>query len=503
MQILKPYVRTLGLLMLMLMLNVSCNNSAKIDTRLVEIVETNAAGEKFAAKELLPFSENEASIQLDTTTTYQTILGIGGSFTKATAVLFKALSPQNQQRILAAYFGEDGAQYSLCRTHINSCDFSPYQYAYLPENETDISKFSLQEENQDLVPMMLAAKKISPNGFNIIASPWTAPPWMKTNNKWVGGELAPEHYQNWANYLLAYVNHMQANGLPIWGLTVENEPLGNDNNWESMHFTPTSMNNFVGNFLGPTFEAAKQNTKILGFDQNRDEALYQWVDAMYADNKASKYYDGIAVHWYASTISHFPDALRYAHKQQPNKYIIQTEGCIDAEPPRWQNDQWYWEIGAKDWGFTWAPDEQKHLHPPYVPVFRYASDIIGCLNNHVNGWIDWNMILNKEGGPNWAKNWCIAPVIVDTLSQELYFTPLFEVMKHFSKYIKVGSKRIGLESNNQALETCAIINPNGNIVVIVLNKGENAQNVNLTIGNNRIGATSIGPKAIQTISLNI
>ena len=139
---------------------------------------------------------------------------------------------------------------------------------------------------------------------------------------------------------------------------------------------------------------------ILGYDQYR-AGLKVWVDVMYKDEVSSKYYDGTAVHWYESTYEVFPEELQYAHNKAPEKYLIETEGCIDAEVPAWKDDAWYWKKEATDWGWDWAPEKDKPLHPKYVPVYRYARDIIGCLNNWVDGWIDWNMVLDRQGGPNW------------------------------------------------------------------------------------------------------
>ena len=164
---------------------------------------------------------------------------------------------------------------------------------------------------------------------------------------------------------------------------------------------------------------------------------------MYKDETSSKYFDGIAVHWYASTFDYFPASLQHTYKLAPTKHLINTEACVEADVPHWNDDDWYWSKEATDWGWDWASEKEKYLHPKYVPVFRYAGDIIGCLNNYVDGWIDWNMVLNKQGGPNWFKNWCTAPVMVDEEKDEVYFTPLYYTLAHFSKFIRPGAVRIG------------------------------------------------------------
>src|SRR5690606_29822392 len=143
-------------------------------------------------------------------------------------------------------------------------------------------------------------------------------------------------------------------------------------------------------------------------------------------------------------------------------------------------------------------EEQKHLHPKYVPVFRYARDIIGCLNNGVDGWIDWNMVLDRQGGPNWAKNWCVAPVIVDPEQDEVYITPLYYSLAHFSRFIRPGAVRIGFENTSEYVMITAARNPDGSIAVIVFNPEEETKCIQLNL-NEKSVEFAISGKAIQTI----
>jgi glucosylceramidase len=274
--------------------------------------------------------------------------------------------------------------------------------------------------------------------------------------------------------------------------------LGNDGNWESMHYSPEEMTHFVQNHLGPKLETdGKREVKILGYDQNR-EHLKEWLDSFYRNEATSKYFDGTAIHWYASTYEIFTEALQYAHEKAPRKYLIQSEACVDAEVPKWQDDAWYWKKEATDWGWDWAPEKDKHLHPKYAPVNRYARDIIGCLNNWVDGWVDWNMVLDKQGGPNWFENWCVAPVIVDTENDEFYFTPIYYTMAHFSKYIRPGALRIGLANSGEVLMATAAKNPDGSIAVVIFNEDKKAKYLNLALGDRNVNI-SIKGQAIQTI----
>jgi glucosylceramidase len=467
-----------------------------------EIFETSESGNQLTKMTEFPTQDNIAEITILPDEKFQTITGIGGSFTEASASLLNRLSPENRDKILEAYFGETGARYSLTRTHMNSSDFSLGNYSYAPvEGDVELEHFSIEEDMDDIIPMIKDALAISKEGFKIISSPWTAPPWMKDNKDWRGGKLLPQYYDTWALFFSKYLEAYRAQGIDIWAFTPENEPLGNNSNWESMHFNPLEMNEFVKNHLGPKLRADGHDVKILGYDQNRDGELYKWVDAMYDDEEAAQYFDGTAVHWYASTYDYFPDALQYAYQKAPGKHLIQSEACVDSEVPRWQDDAWYWSKEATDWGWDWAPEERKHFHPKYVPVFRYARDIIGCLNNWVDGWVDWNMILDRQGGPNWAKNWCVAPVIVDPDADEVYFTPLYYTLAHFSRFIRPGAVRIGFKNSHEDLMVTAVQNPDESFSIVIFNPNEEARGINLTLQDKTIDF-AIRAKALQTIVIS-
>lgn len=482
---------------LLLMLNACSEEKTPLA---VEVYETSAKGNQLTKVTEFTKSDSAKTIKLLPAEKFQTITGFGGSFTESTASLLNKISKENRAKIIEAYFGESGAKYSLTRTHINSSDFSLSNYSYAPVADKELKDFSVKEDKDDIIPMIKEAMTASKDGFKIISSPWTAPPWMKDNKTWKGGKLLPEYYDTWALFFSKYIDAYKAEGIDIWGLTVENEPLGNGENWESMHYTPQEMNDFVANHLGPKLEAdGKSDVVILGYDQNRDH-IKHWADVMYDDPKAAKYFDGIAVHWYRSTYEVFPEALQYTHNKAPNKYLIQSEACVDGQVPRWEDDKWYWSKEAKDWGFTWADEKDKHLHPPYVPVYRYARDIIGCLNNWVDGWVDWNMVLDKNGGPNWANNWCVAPILVDTEKDEVYMTPLYYTLAHFSKFIRPEAVRIGFENEDESLQVTAAQNPDGSIAVIIFNPEATVKQITLTLGNQSTNI-SIDGKAIQTVMI--
>ena len=494
----KIFKFSLHIFLIIIMIN--CTN--KQDQLEVEVYETSANGNKLTKISTFSADKNASTIALNPAQKFQTITGFGGSFTEASASLLNRLSKENRNKILKAYFGEEGSRYSLTRTHISSCDFSLTNYTYAPvKDDIALDSFSIEEDRDDLIPMIKDAMAISKEGFNIVASPWTAPPWMKDNKKYVGGKVLPQYYDTYALFFSKYLDAYKNEGIDIWGLTPVNEPHGNGNNWESMHFSPEEMTDFVQNHLGPKLEAeGKGSINILGYDQNR-AGLNEWVDVMYKDEKSSKYYAGTAIHWYESTYDYFPEALQYAHQKSPEKYLIQTEACVDSEVPKWKDDAWYWSKEATDWGFDWREADKKYLHPKYAPVNRYARDIIGCLNNWVDGWIDWNMVLDTQGGPNWFKNWCVAPVIVDPEKDEVYFTPIYYTLSHFSKYIRPNAKIIGIENSDKELMVTAVENPDKSIAVVLFNEGTKAKNFTLSLGKEK-KSIHINAQAIQTIVIN-
>ena len=465
----------------------------------LSVWETSAQGDRLVQKTAFEPAAKKVPIEVNTQAERQTLVGIGGSFTESTSSLLAQMSKEKRQEVINAYFGPDGARYSLTRTHAGSCDFSKGHYSYDEvKGDTLLEHFSIKVDEETLLPLIKDAQAVSKDGFRIVASPWTAPDWMKDNQAYVGGALLPECQKVYANYLVKYLEAYKAKGVDIWGITPVNEPYGNGNNWESMYFDPKYEAAFVRDYMGPAFEKSGfGDVQILGYDQNRN-GIPEWVDAMYADPQTAKYFGGLAVHWYESTCEWQPDKLNYAHDKNPNKLIIETEGCCDADVPHWKDDAWYWKCEATDWGWDWAPDDQKYLHPKYVPVFRYARDIIGCLNNWVAGWIDWNMVLDRQGGPNWANNWCLAPVIVDPKADEVYFTPMYYALAHFSRFLRPGAKVLSVKCDDKDVMATAVRNPDGTIVVVAINQANTPAQLDLAV-NGKQHSLSIAKEAIQTI----
>jgi glucosylceramidase len=468
----------------------------------VHIYQTSKAGDKLKKSELSILNKNQnsglAQVDVQPDKVFQTIEGFGGAFTESSAWVLNQITPGKRQEVIDAYFTPAGADYSLMRTHINSCDFSLGHYSYAAvAGDTLLENFTISEDMNDLVPLIKDAQQASKNGFKLLASPWTAPPWMKDNGEWNAGSLKPELYSTWALFFSKYIRAYAEQGINIWGITVENEPENNSGNWDSMLFTPLQMASFIKNNLGPQLKKDNAAVKIMIFDHNRDR-VEEWANSILGDSAAAAFVWGTAVHWYSSTTEWYPETLNKVHASYPDYPLMHTEGCIDTEIPVWQDDTWYWSKEATDWGYTWAPEKDKPLHPPYVPVYRYARDIIGGLNSWLAGWIDWNIVLDDKGGPNHARNWCIAPVIVKPETDEAYYTPLFYVMSHFSKYIRPGAVRIGVTNPLPGLMITSCRNTDGSLAVVVLNQGEEKSIFELRVGSQSV-VVEIPANALQTI----
>lgn len=483
-----------------LLVGMACTPTEKNSS--IAIYQTSASGDQLTPVEQVD-AETSYIIVLDTTQKKQVIQGFGGAFTESTCYLLNQISDSNRNKILTDYFGSEGAEYSLCRTHMNSSDFSLGSYSYATvENDTNLTNFSVEEDQDDIIPAIQQAQKISETGFNLIASPWTAPPWMKDNNAWFGGSLKKEYYPTWALFFSKYAKAYEQNGIDIWAFTIENEPIGNNSSWESMHYTPEQMSDFVKNHLAPQLNQDSIDAKLLMYDQNKGEELIEWASVYLKDEELLPYIYGTAVHWYNSTFSYFPESLQKTHELAPSKHIIHTEACIDADVPAWKDDSWYWSNKATDWGYTWAKEENKHMHPPYIPAHRYARDIIGGLNNHVEGWVDWNMVLNKQGGPNHVENWCGAPILVDPETDQVYTTPIYYVMAHFSKFLRPGDQVIDHTNPSDNVMVAAATDSKGNIKVVLFNEAESAEIIQIKVGEQDI-TTKIKAQAIQTILISI
>jgi len=421
-------------------------------------------------EELAQPNEHMPTIMVDPDRKFQTIVGIGGALTDASAETFYKLPEDIQQEILSAYFSVDeGIGYSLVRTHINSCDFSSSSYAYAAEGDKELKTFSVEPDKKFRIPFIKAAIEKSGNKLQFLASPWSPPAWMKNNNNMLkGGKLKPEYYQSWANYYVKFMEAYKQEGINFWGLTVQNEPMAVQT-WESCIYTAEEERDFVKNFLGPTLKkSAFRDAKLIVWDHNRG-IMYQRAKVVYDDPDAAKYVWGTGFHWY--TGDHFDNVKLHA-EAFPNKAMLFTEGCVY---PFNYDSLFEWH-----WGET------------------YGRSMIHDFNNGAAGWIDWNILLDETGGPNHVNNFCYAPLIGDTRTGELFYMNSFFYLGHFSRFVRPGAKRITCSSNDDMLLSTAFLNQDGSIVTVVQNESGQSKEINLWIDGKIVKATSPA-HSIQTL----
>lgn len=520
-----------------------------------EVLVTSEGGDKLAPKINVGFVDgatNGTRIVVQPEVAKQTITGIGTSFTESSAFVLAHLEPSRRREVMQKVYGESGANFSMARTPIGSTDFSvkgKRSYADVP-GDAQLEHFSIdadrdgfekstypgvRDEAYDVLPMIKEAQAIkaaqSDGHLRIIASAWTAPPWMKDVEDWyvpmspendfhgTGGALKPEYQQTYADYLLRFLDAYAAEGVPIWGLTPVNEPEGNNGQWESMHFTPESQNAFIKDHLGPALQRSDhRDVQLLIYDHNRDH-LEAWADAIFGDPETAGFVQGAAIHWYASTFKVYEDVLDRVHRRFPDRSLVHTEGCIDAlgtpapngvlDPAGFEESGWFdddgfwWNPNATDWAYTatWASAPEDH--PKYTPVHRYARNIIVSLNHWVEGWIDWNIVLDRQGGPNHVGNFCGAPIMVDVRTGYVYYTPIYHVLAQLSRTIRPGDRAVQVDTHlgaldDDALHACATRDANGVLSVQVLNTTKAPIECALQIGSQHAVLT-LAANSLQTV----
>ena len=277
--------------------------------------------------------ETQVCVFVDPSKTFQTILGFGGALTDASAETFAKLPKAKQQEFLKAYFDVDnGIGYNLARTNIHSCDFSSGSYTYVDEGDKELKSFSINHDKQFRIPFLKQALAAAGGKLTVYGSPWSPPAFMKDNNNMLrGGKLKPEFYQSWANYFTKFIRAYEAEGIPIWGITIQNEPMATQR-WESCIYSAEEERDFLKNYLGPTIKkAGLGDKKIIVWDHNRD-LIYQRVSTILADPKAAQYVWGIGYHWYEPWSGGDPmfDNVNLVNESFPGKHLIFTEGCADS-----------------------------------------------------------------------------------------------------------------------------------------------------------------------------
>ncbi|NRD23627.1 glycoside hydrolase family 30 protein [Winogradskyella litoriviva] len=419
-------------------------------------------------------SEGEISVFVNPAKQFQEFLGIGGAITDAAAEVFSTLSKDKQEELLSAYYSDDGINYNIIRTSIHSSDFGLGSHTYIEEGDKELKTFSIEKDKAKRIPMIKRAQAIIKEDMVFYASPWSPPAFMKTNNNMLqGGKLLPEFNQAWANYYVKFIEAYEAEGIPVWGVTVQNEPMAVQR-WESCIYTAEEERDFLKNYLGPTFQNNELGDKnIVVWDHNRDLISHR-ANTIFEDPEALKYAWGIGFHWYETWAGGEPkyDNLQNIKASFPEMNLLFTEGCqegFDAtQYQRWSNAE------------------------------RYGNSMINDFNSGTVGWTDWNILLNEKGGPNHVNNFCFAPIHADTKTNELIYTPTYYYIGHFSKFIKKGALRVSTTTSRSTLESTSFQNPDGSIVTVVMNKTDDTIDYNLIVGDSEI-SLKIEPHAMQSV----
>ena len=419
--------------------------------------------------------ETQVCVFVDPMHSFQTMLGIGGALTDASAETFYKLPKDKQQEFLQAYYDpKKGIGYTLGRTNINSCDFSSDTYTYVSDSSKQLKTFDVRHDEKYKIPFIKKVIDAAGGKLTLFVSPWSPPAFMKDNHDMLhGGKLLDAYKSAWSLYYIKFIQAYEKRGIPVWGLSVQNEPMATQR-WESCIYTGENERDFIKGYLGPALQkAGMSNKKLIAWDHNRD-LVYQRASTVLNDPAAAKFVWGIGFHWYETwTGSDMQfENLKRVKESFPSTNLLFTEGCVEKFEFNRIND---WSLGE-----------------------RYGRSMINDFNSGTVGWTDWNVLLDETGGPNHVGNFCFAPIIADTRDGSLHYTNSYYYIGHFSKYIRPGAKRISCSSNRDVLMTTAFRNADGKIAVVVMNATNQKINYRLWMHGDAAEVTSL-PHSIATI----
>jgi glucosylceramidase len=325
---------------------------------------------------------------------------------------------------------------------MNSCDFALGNYAHVDTpGDLALESFNIDRDRQALLPFIQAALRVAGEPVKLLVSPWSPPAWMKTNGQMNhGGSLRPDCRQAWARCYVRFIQAYEAEGVPVWGVSVQNEPMAVQR-WDSCIYSAEEERDFVRDHLGPELErAGLGRIRIVIWDHNRD-LMVERASVVYSDPAAARYVWGTGFHWYGE--DRF-DHVQLVHDAWPDKQLLFTEGCQEGGPHHGS-----WDLGE-----------------------RYARSMINDLNRWTAGWIDWNLLLDETGGPNHVGNLCSAPMLADRGSGTVSRQSSYWYLGHFARFIRPGARRVLCAASRQDLESAAFVNPDGSTATVVMNRTE-------------------------------
>jgi glucosylceramidase len=385
-----------------------------------------------------------AVIDIDASTSYQQMAGFGAAITDASGWLIQQkLDPARRDQLLRGLFGRDGdgIGLSFTRLTIGASDFSRSHYSFddMPPGQKDpqLAHFSLAPQRDTVLPTVKAALALNPQ-LKVMASPWSAPGWMKSGDSLVQGTLKPDAYDAFARYLSRYVTEMKKEGVPVSALTLQNEPHFEPKDYPGMRVDPFQRAAFIGGALGPRLAADHPGVQLFDWDHNWDEPESPAI--VLSDPKAARYVSGIAWHCYGGDVR----AMARLHDRFPDK------------------DTWFTECS----GGKWAPDWSKNL------LYFTRTLIIDTTRGWARGVLFWNLALDEKDGPylGGCKE-CRGVVTIDSHTGAVTRNVEYYALAHASRFVLPGARRIKSDSDDHDLANVAFRNPDGSLALLVANAG--------------------------------
>ncbi|CAJ0579709.1 unnamed protein product, partial [Mesorhabditis spiculigera] len=449
------------------------------------------------------FPNSSTIAKVDASKTYQTIYGFGGAITDAVGINLLSLSQPVRDTLMKQYYGPTGIDYRITRVPMASCDFSTREYSYSEvANDFELAHFNLtQEDYLYKIPFIKQAQDlVKQNGgdLKLFTTAWSAPGWMKKSGKMQGGgemlgELSGPYYKTFANYYLRFFEAYHNLGIDFWGVTPINEPsagLVPNYRWQAMFMSAEMERDYIRDTLGPVLRGSNltKNIKIMAGDDQRtmfvsESVLQSWPDIILADAAAASFIDGFAVHWYDDWFI-IESELAKSVAKHPEKFVLATEACTG-----------------------YMPNEQNVLPGNWGRAEQYALDIIEDLRSGLVGWVDWNIVLDQTGGPNWVNNTVDSPIIANSTVDNFLKQPMFYALAHFSYFVKPGYQRVDLDLGTQepGLDGVAFVSPDRKQRVLVLQNGT-PLNITLSIQDTkrptRFGNLLMPSHSIKTVVWN-
>lgn len=401
---------------------------------------------------------------------YQMLESFGGAITDAAGYVFSLMSPGQQDQMLEKYFAEDEMRYERVRIHMDSCDFSTRMYEADPhESDADLENFSFADTEKYILPLLQAAERKAGKKLKIMLSAWSPPAYMKTNGeRKKGGSLKPEYRERWAEYLCRYIGEFKKRGFLVERMSVQNEPKAVQE-WDSCVYTPQEEKIFLRDYLAPALKRhGYDDIELFIWDHNK-ERLYDRA-AEILDDTTEGLIAGLAFHWYSG--DHF-EALDLVRQKYPDKKLILSESCL--------------EFGKYGREFELENAE------------RLAHDMAGNLNGGMCAFYDWNILLDYEGGPNHAENFCDAPYLYDVDTGVLHERKCLHYYWHFTHFIKPGAVRLAVTRYTDKLDFTAWRNPDGNIVFVLLNRTDEELECNLRMAGELAALTAPAHSIVSAV----